>query len=293
MSKKKIDGVTLSILVLLGILAIASVLPFYQVVILSFSNITDVALNKGMLIPKSFDLSAYKFIFLEGTVSRGFFISTIVTVLGTALSIVITIGGAYALSKKDLPGRNIFFNCIIFTMFFSGGLIPYYLIISNLHIKNSILAMILPGAINTFYMILMKNYFRSIPASLEESAKIDGANDITILIKIIIPISMPIIAVILLFYAVDRWNEWWNAMLFISDTKLYPLQLVLREMVTNFSNASLQNSNGSALASVSKKVLADSIKSAVIVISVVPILAIYPFLQKYFATGIMVGSIKE
>ncbi len=291
--RKKFSAVDFIIIVFLGIAAIISILPFYSTILLSFSKLGDISSQKVFLLPSNIDLSSYKFLFAEGKATRGLMITLIVTVFGTALNMIVTTAGAYALSKKSLPGRNIIFNLIIFTMFFSGGLVPYFITLQKLHLQNNILVMIIPVAVNTFYLILMKNFFNTIPAGLEESAKIDGANDIVILIHIVLPVSLPIIAAISLFYSVDRWNEWWNAMIFINDTKLYPLQLVLRETLTNV-NSIINGSNaaGSQMAQLTRNVYADSIKAAIIVVSALPILMVYPFLQKYFATGLMIGSIK-
>lgn len=281
----------LIITLFLSIIAFLALFPFYQTIMLSFSTVTDASSGKLFLFPSTFDLSSYKFLLLEGKVTRGLIISVIVTIAGTVMSLIVTTAGAYALSKKTLPGRNLIFNGIIFTMFFSGGLIPYFLTLQKLHLQNSLLVMIVPLAINTFYLILMKNFFNTISPSLEESARIDGAQDITILVRIVVPVSMPIIATMILFYAVDRWNEWWLPTLFIDDTKLYPLQLVLRNALTNLSQV-INNAAGSKLAESTQNIYGDSVRSAMIVISAVPIILVYPFIQKYFAKGIMIGSIK-
>jgi putative aldouronate transport system permease protein len=289
--KRGLNLTNLIITLFLGMLSLVALFPFYQTLMLSFSTLNDVGSNKLFLYPSTFDLGAYKFLFAEGKVSRGLLISSIVTISGTALSLIVTSAGAYTLSKKSLPGRNIIFGGIIFTLFFNGGLIPYFLTLQKLHLQNSLLVMIIPLAVNTFYLILMKNYFNTIPPDLEESAKIDGANDITILIRIIVPISMPIIATMTLFYAVDRWNEWWLPTIFINDTMLYPLQLVLRNALTNLS-ASVGNAAAETLARGTQNAYEGSVRGALIVIAVVPILLVYPFIQKYFAKGILIGSVK-
>jgi putative aldouronate transport system permease protein len=276
---------------ILGLCAIATIFPFYQTLIMSFSTILDKKSGGMMLFPKSFDLSSYIYIFNQGKVVNGLLVSVFVTVFGTLLSMLLTTAAAYALSKKSMPGRNFIFTCIIFTMFFSGGLIPFYLTIQNLHLINNLLVIILPAAVNTFNLILMKNFFGTISPALEESAKIDGANDLRILFQIVVPVSLPIMATISLFYAVDRWNEWWLPMLFINDTSLHPLQLVLRDAITNLSET-LGNMTGAQLASNLQTVYTDSLKSAMIVVSAVPILMLYPFVQKYFNAGIMIGSVK-
>lgn len=275
----------------LAVLALLAFFPFYQTLMLSFSTVADAGSTKLFLYPSSFELSSYKYLFNEGKVTRGLYISLFVTVIGTILSLIVSTAGAYALSKKTMPGRNLIFNCMIFTIFFSGGLIPFFLTMQKLHLQNSLLIMIFPLAVNTFYVILMKNFFNSIEPSMEESAKIDGASDITILVRIIVPVSMPIIATIILFYAVDRWNEWWLPTLFINDTKLYPLQVVLRNALTNIGGI-VSSTTGSQLAKSTQNIYGDSVRSALIVISSVPIILIYPFIQRHFAKGILVGSVK-
>ncbi|GHU02424.1 protein LplC [Spirochaetia bacterium] len=288
---RRINIVDSIILVLLGFLTIISFFPFYHTVILSFSKMSDVGTQKIFLFPVSFDLSSYDYLIKEGKMMRGLGVTTFVTLAGVLLSMVVTISGAYALTKKTMPGRNFIFNAIIVTMFFGGGLVPYFLTIRALGLMNTIWVMIIPGAVGTFNVILMKNFLAAIPLELEESARIDGANDIVVLIRIIVPVSKPIIATIALFYAVGFWNEWWSAMLFISDTKLYPLQLVLREAIINI-NDMLRDGMAAAFAERTRTFYQESVKAAIIIISAVPILLVYPFLQKYFAQGIMIGSIK-
>ncbi len=276
----------------IGLLAILSIFPFYQTILISLSREGDKYLRAVYLFPVHIDFSAYSFLLREGKVASGLLVTLFVTTAGTLLSLAVTIPAAYALTKKTMPGRNFIMNIIIVTMFFSGGLVPYFITVKNLGLVNNIAVMIIPTAVNTFNLILMKNFFKDLPQSLEESAKIDGARYFTILWRIIIPISKPIIAAISLFYAVDRWNEWWNAMLFINNTKKFPLQLVLRNAIVNMGT--LFN-NVSALEKAQKmgNSYTESVQNAIIVIAAVPILMVYPFVQKYFATGIMIGSIKE
>jgi putative aldouronate transport system permease protein len=288
---KKFNFADWFILVFLGVLTIFFLFPFYQTVILSISKSGDVAANKVFIIPVSFDLGAYKYLIEEGKMLKGAGVTLFVTIVGTLLSLSVTTAGAYALTKKAMPGRNIFFNAIILTMFFSGGMVPYFLTVQKVGLANNVLVMIIPVMVNTFNLVLMKNFLASIPAELEESARIDGANDIVILIRIIVPISSPIIATIALFYAVDRWNEWWHGMIFINDTNIYPLQLVLREAIVNISKV-LTDTTAIAMASRSRTYYQESVKAAIIVISALPILMVYPFLQRHFTKGIMIGSIK-
>ena len=193
------------------------------------------------------------------------------------------------LSKKRLPGRNFLLTLVVIPMLFSGGMIPTYLVMKDYGLINSIWSMILPWAVSSYYVIIMKNYFRSISPSLEEAAVIDGAGDLQILVRIILPISLPFTMTFLLFYAVERWNEWWNAYLYINEKSLYPLQIYLREVLINMNN---QLSLMAQITS-GKKIPAQSVQMGTIVITALPILCVYPFVQKYFVKGVMIGSIKE
>ena len=195
------------------------------------------------------------------------------------------------LSRKRLIGRRFFLSAILFTMLFSGGLIPTYLVVSGLGLDNSIWSMIFPSMISTYYLIIMKNYFVSLPASLEEAARIDGANEFVVMTRIFIPISKPFMATFLLFYAVERWNEWWNAYLYISDKNIKPLQIYLRDVLVNF-NSQLAT-QAQSMMSTHNKVFVQSIQMATIIITMLPILCVYPFVQKYFVKGVLVGSVKE
>lgn len=274
---------------ILLLLALAVVFPFYNVLIVSFGTPT------GMIFPKIFNLQAYAYILGQGQVVHAFLVSLGVVIVGTFLSLLVTTCTSYALSRKELPGKGIIMGVIVFTMFFGGGLIPWYLVIKNLGLINNYLVLILPSTMNAFYMIVMLTFFRQFPEGLEESARIDGANDWTILMKVVIPTSAPVLATIGLFYAVDRWNDWFTPLLFITDPNMWPLQLFTQQFIIN-STSILQNAVGSAGASsvVTQMVpvLPDSLKMAVIVIGVLPIMLVYPFLQKYFAKGVMIGSIK-
>ena len=229
-------------------------------------------------------------LFLNNNVSNGMLVSIANVVVGTALCMVITMTAAYSLSKKTLPFRGFILKAIILTMFFGGGLIPYYLTVKSLGMVDSFLVLIIPNAINTFFLIIIKNYFQTIPESMEESAKIDGANDIVIFIKIIIPIAMPFMATFVLFYAVDHWNDWWTAMLFISNVRLRPLQNVLRDALSNLNN--IASETGRLQAMEGKMANTQSVRMALVVITTLPILLVYPFVQKYFVKGILIGSMK-
>jgi putative aldouronate transport system permease protein len=267
--------------------ALIILIPVWHIFVISTSSPTVYITDPYHLIPKSFSLAEYKRAFHSiGGIARALLISIEITVLGTVLSMFLTCCGAYTLSKKDLPGRSILFRILVFTMFFSGGLVPFYILVRNLKLNDTILALTLPVAISTYNLIIMKNYFTGLPVSLEESAKIDGYNDIQILYKIIIPISKPIIAAISLFYAVGYWNDYFMATLFISSNNMFPLQILLRQMI-------IQNM---VLAQVGVQTVGsnpEQFKMACIIIGIIPVLCVYPFVQKYFTKGIMLGAVKE
>ncbi|SDX45377.1 carbohydrate ABC transporter permease [Paenibacillus sp. CF384] len=267
------------------IAAVAAIFPFYTVLISSFGTPT------GLIWPTTFTLEGYEQIIKYG-VGRAFAVSMSVTIIGTFLSLFLTTVAAYALSKRGMPGWKYIMGFIIFTMFFGGGLIPYYLTIKGVGLQNSYWVMILPSALNTFYIWIMLSFFRDFPASLEESAKIDGAGDFAILMRIVIPTSMPVIASISLFYAVDRWNDWYTPMLFLTDADKYPMQLMLRNMLTSISQILSMNNGVSVIDQSKVKIPQDSLKMAAIMVTSLPIMAVYPFLQKYFTKGVMIGSIK-
>lgn len=271
------------------LLVVLTIIPFYYMLVLSLARFEDVAGGAFYLIPRHIDFSSYALIFEDDTIPRAFLVSTAVTVVGTAVSMLVTTSAAYALSKKGLPGRNAIFTYIIITMFFSGGLIPSYLVMKDLGFVDSYLVMILPLSLNTFFLILMKNYFLTIPESLEESAKIDGANDILIMIRIVIPIAAPIMATISLFYAVAFWNDWFFPMLFLQDPDKYPLQLLLRKIVVEQEMA---NRLDRVSVMFGRHYYRLSVQMATVAVATLPILLVYPFVQKYFARGIMIGAIK-
>ncbi|MDQ6419550.1 carbohydrate ABC transporter permease [Paenibacillus sp. LHD-117] len=272
--------------------SILMLLPMYNVVLISFSDPGAIAKQAVYLFPTSLDFSSYRFIFSGDTILSALGVSFIVTFFGTILNIAVTIFGGYALTKKHLPGRKIVLIGILITMLFHGGLIPVYLTVKGLGLINSVLSMILPLAVNTFYLIIMMTYFRTVPEALEESARMDGANDIQILMRIVLPISMPTIAAITLFYAVDRWNEWWSALLYITDTSKYPMQLYLREMLVDV-NKMLNNSYAASLASETRDMYPEGLKMAAVVVTMLPVMCIYPLLQRFFSAGVMIGSLKE
>ena len=280
------------LLVILGLLALITLYPFYQVLIISVSNTVSYAQHPLYLLPYEFDTLGYRTIFHDKAFFTSLGVTLFVTIVGTALNMLLSVAGAYALSRKTLIGRNVILSLIVFTMLFNGGVIPTYLVINDLGLVNNIWVMVLPSAISTYYLIIMKNYFVSLPSSLLEAAKLDGANEVTILWRIIIPISMPFIATFFLFYAVERWNEWYQAYLYINKTQIQPLQIYLRNVLINMSN-NLSSIAKQMMQSHTQRVSTQAIQMATIVVTTVPILCVYPFVQKHFVKGIMVGGIKE
>jgi putative aldouronate transport system permease protein len=276
--------------VIISIFASCCFYPFLYVVGVSFMPYSEYMANPLRIIPSHIDFSAYVQIMDYEIFRSGFMVSTIVTVAGTALSIFLLVITAYPLSKKDLKGGNFVMKMIMFTMFFSGGMIPNYLLIKSLHINNTLLALILPGSIGAFYLILMKNFITtSVPVSLEEAARIDGASDLRILFSIVVPMIVPAIATLVIFTAVLRWNNYFDAMLYITDRGKWPIMTVLRELVVdNTANAV----NQAAQATSTYRSHSFTLKMAAIVLAALPILVVYPFMQRFFVKGIVLGSVK-
>ena len=291
MKKRKISLFDVILYLVFGLIALITIYPFYNVLIVSLANTLASATYSPYLYPHVFDLTGYKTIMSDTYFYRSLGTTLFVTIVGTTLNMVFSVTAAYVLSRKRLIGRKFFLSAILFTMLFSGGLIPTYLVVSGLGLDNSIWSMIFPSMISTYYLIIMKNYFVSLPASLEEAARIDGANEFVVMTRIFIPISKPFMATFLLFYAVERWNEWWNAYLYISDKNIKPLQIYLRDVLVNF-NSQLATQAQSMMSS-HNKVFVQSIQMATIIITMLPILCVYPFVQKYFVKGVLVVSVKE
>ena len=291
MKKRKISLFDVILYLVFGLIALITIYPFYNVLIVSLANTLASATYSPYLYPHVFDLTGYKTIMSDTYFYRSLGTTLFVTIVGTTLNMVFSVTAAYVLSRKRLIGRKFFLSAILFTMLFSGGLIPTYLVVSGLGLDNSIWSMIFPSMISTYYLIIMKNYFVSLPASLEVAARIDGANEFVVMTRIFIPISKPFMATFLLFYAVERWNEWWNAYLYISDKNIKPLQIYLRDVLVNF-NSQLATQAQSMMSS-HNKVFVQSIQMATIIITMLPILCVYPFVQKYFVKGVLVGSVKE
>lgn len=260
--------------------------PFWYVIVCSFSSIAHVIGNGFVLWPDGIHFDAYRQIFRNNLVPTGYRNTLIVTSLGTLLSMAISITGAYGLSVKKLPGHRSITFFVVFTMLFNGGLVPTYLVVSNLKLVDKLWALILPSALNAYNVILLRNFFQSIPEELHEAASIDGISRAGYLFKIVIPLSSASIATIGMFYAVAYWNAYFNAVIYIRTASLWPMQMILRQiLVTNQFNTLMYDDAAQTLAS-------ETLKNAMIVVTVLPIVCVYPFVQKYFVKGIMVGSLK-
>jgi len=268
------------------LLSAITILPFMQVITISLSPASVVYSFGQHLIPTKIDLDGYKKIFEYKLIWSSYLNTILRTGTATILALLLYVTGAYPLSKKHLPNRKVWTTIIIFTMYFSGGLIPNYLLIKNLGLYNTMGALVLPGVVSTFTLIIVRNFFMTVPQEIEESAKMDGANDVYILYKIIIPLSFPIIACAALWSAVANWNAWYDCMLYIKDQKKYVLQYVLRQILLEGQTVDVQQ-EGQAVG-----VNTETMKMATLIAATLPIICTYPFLQKYFVKGMLVGSVK-
>ncbi|QYR19475.1 carbohydrate ABC transporter permease [Paenibacillus sp. sptzw28] len=275
---------------LLTLFSLYCLLPFVTVISSSFSTETSILKYGYSIFPKEFTLDAYKLIFRDDTIYRAYGVTAFVTVVGTALAMIVTCAIAYPLSVKTLKYKNGVNFYVYFTMLFHGGLVANYLLISKyLGMKDSIWVLIIPALVSPWNMFLMRNFFKSIDDSIAESAKIDGANDLYILFRIILPISLPAIATVGLFYALAFWNKWFEAMLYISDEKLFPLQYLIMRIM---NNAEFANELSSKINLPNYVVPTYTTRLATTVVTIGPIIFLYPFLQKYFVKGLMVGAVK-
>lgn len=273
-----------------GILSVICLIPFIHVMAVSLSGNSAVIANNVFLIPKGLNIDAYKTVFGDSAMMRSLLLSVFVTVAFTALGMFLTICGAFALSRKRLKGRRVIGVLFLITMYFTAGTIPDYILMSSLNLINTSAVLILPLAFSAYNLIILRTFMQnSVPQSLEEAAAIDGCNDFIVLLRIVLPLSVPVLATLALFYAVGRWNTFQDALYFITKSPLKPLQLKLYELV---------NAAG-AQASVSQEIGGESmqaeevVKSACIMFATIPIVIVYPFIQKYFVKGVMIGAVKE
>ncbi|WP_028589603.1 carbohydrate ABC transporter permease [Paenibacillus massiliensis] len=277
--------------ILLALIGIATLFPIYYVFVVSFTDPSEF-IGKGLvLFPEKWSLASYEYLLSTDAFMRSMGNSAYITIVGTVLSLLVTSGLSYAISRRRLRGRRFFMLAILITTLFNPGMIPPYLLVRDLNLINSTWSLILPVLTNGWYVLLMKSFFDSIPTSLEESARIDGANDMTVWIRIILPLSLPSLAAFGLFYAVGYWNTFFYALLYINDFDKQPLQVLLQNMLIDASTAT----GGAAAAEMmaEQRIPPETIKMAAVVIATLPIVLVYPFLQKHFAKGVMLGSVKE
>lgn len=272
--------------VVLLLIVFVTFYPFLNMIAQSFSSEGNINAGRVSLIPVGFNIETYKVILGDSDFWTSYKNTVIYTVAGTSISMVLTTAFAYAVTKRHLKGRNVFIGIAVFTMFFSGGIIPNYVLITSLGLKNTLWAIVLPNAISVFNLLIMKSFFENMPPELEEAAAIDGCSTYGILFRIVLPLSKAVLATMILFYAVINWNAWFGAFLYLDNKELFPVTIFLRNMIAGASTATSVGGTAEATQ------IAANIKSVTMVLSVVPILAIYPFVQKYFVSGVMLGSVK-
>ncbi len=268
---------------IITMLVIVTLYPFWHIVMASFSDSSKLMAHTGLILkPIGFSTKAYQQVLRDETIVRSFLNTVFIIITKNALSILLTLFGAYFLSRKNMMLTPVISLMVVITMFFSGGLVPTYLNVRQLHLDNTYWALILPSAITTFNLIILRTGFQGVPESLEESARLDGAGDLQILFQILVPLVLPSIMVVLLYYMVATWNSWFDAMIYLRKRELFPLQLVLREILVE----------SQVKADTDSEVTEEAIQYAVMTVSTVPILLIYPFMQRYFVKGATVGAVK-
>jgi putative aldouronate transport system permease protein len=271
------------------LITLSVIYPLVYVLSASVSNPEYVVTGRMWLFPVDFTWDGYDKVFHNRDILTGYGNTILYTLVGTAINLVMTVLAAYPLSRRDFAGRGIITALIVFTMFFSGGLIPTYLLIKKLHMINTMWALVVPGAVSVWNIIIMRTFFQTgIPNEIQESAAIDGCNNRQLLIRIVLPLSMPIIAVMILFYSVGHWNAYFSALIYLNDRAKYPLQLILREILVKEEMSEMQQASFTVKNILEK----ETIKYAAVIVANLPILMLYPFLQKYFVKGVLVGAIK-
>jgi putative aldouronate transport system permease protein len=268
---------------ILGILILVATIPIIMLIVQSFSATRDI-------IPKEWTLASYEYIFSTRTLFMSIGISIYISVFGTIISLILTAMFAYGLAENTLPGRNVLLYLVVITMLFNAGLIPHYLVVIKTGLDNTLWSVMIPNAINAFYLVVMKNFFQNVPKDLKEASRIDGAHEITILIKIILPLSLPVMAAIGLFYVVEKWNMYFEPLLYLRDSWKRPAQVVLRAIIRAVSGS--LGGDESYVADDNVSVMDQGIRAASIIISSLPIMMVYPFLQKHFTKGLLLGSVK-
>ena len=272
-------------LLFLGLLAFSTVYPFWDSLVVSFSSLKGYLSSSVHLWPSEWSLEGYRYMFSNPTLWTSYANSIFITLVGTLINMVLTIMTSYVLSKTYLRGHRVLTFLCVFTMMFSGGIIPTYMVIKDVGLLNSVWAMIIPTAISTYNMIILRNFFSGMPKELEESATLDGCTEIGVLFRIVLPVSIPAITTVTLFYAVDHWNDFFSAIMYINKQKSWPLQLFLRSML--YENEAAYQSGGESL-----YLLGQPMKMAAVMMAIIPIMCAYPFFQKYFTKGVMTGAVK-
>ena len=286
--KRKIDLFTIGNFIFLALVAAAALGPFLYMIAVSLSSQEYVLRNEVSLWPKGFTLGMYEYVLQNKQIWIGYKNTIIYTAAGTFLSLVVSAMGAYALAKREMVFSKFFTLMVVFTMLFSGGMIPTFLVVKSLGIMNTMWAMMIPGLVSTWNLIIMRTFFQGIPKELEESAKMDGLHDLGVFLRIVLPLSKSVLAAIGLFYAVGIWNNFYHALLYLRNENLFPLQVILRNLVLagGFQDGNLVGGSDGEL------VVDESLKFATILVSTLPIIMVYPFLQKYFVQGVLIGSVK-
>jgi putative aldouronate transport system permease protein len=278
------------------LICVVTLYPYINQLAVSFNDGQDTIFGGITIFPRKFTLENYITVFTNSGFVNSLVVSVLRVALGTALGIVVITGAAYAITKKDMPGRNFFVTFLIVPTFISGGLIPTYMLYRYLHLMNNFLVYIIPMAFVFYYMIIVRTYLQSIPASLEESAVIDGANEVQILFRIILPLSLPVMATVALWLGVMHWNDWITSLYFVTNKKLYSLQYVLYKVVKEaelINEMAVTRAMNSGMSGQSVMVTPESVKAATMIVATLPIIMLYPFLQKYFIKGVMIGAVKE
>ncbi|MNZ69718.1 L-arabinose transport system permease protein AraQ [compost metagenome] len=276
------------IIIVLSVSVLVCLAPFLHILAISLSSTRAVTAGEVNLFPVEIDLQAYIQVFSDVSMIRSLGFTVMLTCLFTVMCMVMTLAAGYPLSKRKLKGRKALMFVIVVTMFFSGGIIPEYILIRNLALMDSIWALVLPGLINPFYLIILISFFQNIPDSLEESAEIDGCSQFRTMLNIVLPLSLPVIATLSLFYAVGRWNGFQDTLMYITSPELYPLQLKLYHLIQNNMITDLMQLEGAQM----RKLMPESLKAASVIFATVPILLVYPWLQRYFVSGVMLGAVK-
>lgn len=286
------DWFDILVYVVMFLVAAVTLYPFLNTIVVSLNDGIDTARGGLTLWPRKFTLANYQAVFADSRIPRSFCISVARTVIGAALAVVVTSLFAYPLSRPYFHGRQIYMTLALITMYFSGGLIPQYLLYLKLGLVNSFWVYILPGMLNVYQMLIVRTYFLGIPKEVEESAFVDGAKHLRIFFQIMLPLSMPVIAVIILYNAVSQWNSWFDAYIYIRNRNLLPLQSILIEIVNVNKMSELEEMASAEIGMAAQQLTTRSVTAAVMIVTCLPIICVYPFLQKYFVKGVMIGSVK-